>query len=76
MLEALFTYVLCAAVLNSATTTATAGNSYYGLIIGFSVLAGAVAAGSLSGAAFNPVCVSTCKNLNTSFWRCTNGKHA
>jgi len=41
-------------VLNVATSKVTAGNSYYGLAIGFTVLVGAFAVGSISGGAFNP----------------------
>ena len=41
-------------VLNVATAKGTAGNSFYGLAIGFTVLAGAFAMGPVSGAAFNP----------------------
>ena len=39
--EGLFTFALSLVVLNVATDDATAGNSYYGLAIGFTVLAGA-----------------------------------
>jgi aquaporin Z len=56
-LELIYAYLLCSLVLNSATTIATAGNSYYGAAIGLTVTAGAIAAGGLSGAAFNPVCI-------------------
>jgi aquaporin Z len=53
--DLLFTFALCWVVLNVATAKATANNSYYGLAIGFTVLAGAFAVGgSLSGGAFNP----------------------
>jgi aquaporin Z len=52
--EFLFTFALCYVVLNVATAKATSGNSYYGLAIGFTVLAGAYAVGAISGAAFNP----------------------
>ncbi|HET9326710.1 MAG TPA: aquaporin [Candidatus Eisenbacteria bacterium] len=52
--EVLFTFALALVVLNVATARATAGNSYYGLAIGFTVLAGAWAAGPVSGGAFNP----------------------
>jgi aquaporin Z len=52
--EALFTFALALVVLNVATDDATAGNSYYGLAIGFTVLAGAFAVGPISGGAFNP----------------------
>jgi len=52
--ELLFTFALVYVVLNTATAKATSGNSYFGLAIGFTVLAGAFAVGDVSGAAFNP----------------------
>ena len=52
--EFLFTFALAYVVLNVATAKATAGNSFYGLAIGFTVLTGAFAVGSISGGAFNP----------------------
>jgi aquaporin Z len=52
--ELLFTFALAFVVLNVATTRGTEGNSYYGLAIGFTVLAGAFAVGNISGGAFNP----------------------
>lgn len=52
--EFLFTFALAYVVLNSATAKATSGNSFYGLAIGFTVLTGAFAVGSISGGAFNP----------------------
>ena len=52
--EFLFTFALCFVVLNVATSKNTAGNSYFGLAIGFTVLVGAYAVGSVSGGAFNP----------------------
>ncbi len=52
--EMLGTFALCWVVLHTATTKSTAGNSYYGLAIGFTVLACAWALGSFSGGAFNP----------------------
>lgn len=54
LMELLFTFALAYVVLNVATAHATTGNSYYGLAIGFTVLAGAYAAGPISGGAFNP----------------------
>lgn len=54
LLELLFTFALVLVILNVATARATEGNSYYGLAIGFTVLAGAFAAGPISGGAFNP----------------------
>jgi aquaporin Z len=52
--EFLFTFALAYVVLNVATARGTAGNSYYGLAIGFTVTAGAWAVGGISGGAFNP----------------------
>lgn len=54
IVEFIFTFALCYVVLNTATSKNTAGNSYYGLAIGFTVLAGAYAVGAVSGGAFNP----------------------
>src|SRR3954454_14997832 len=52
--EFLYTFALAYVVVNSATAKANAGNSFYGLAIGFTVMTGAFAVGSLSGGAFNP----------------------
>lgn len=52
--ELVQTFALVLTVLNTATTTAQANNSYFGVAIGFVVLSGALAAGSVSGACFNP----------------------
>jgi aquaporin Z len=52
--ELLFTFALVYVILNVATAKSTAGNSYFGLAIGFTVLAGAFAVGDVSGGAFNP----------------------
>ena len=52
--EFLFTFALVLVVLNTATVKATSTNSYFGLAIGFTVLAGAFAVGDISGGAFNP----------------------
>ena len=54
IVEVLYTFALVYVVLNVATSKTTAGNSYYGLAIGFTVLVGAFAAGPISGGAFNP----------------------
>lgn len=48
------TFALCYVVLNVATAKSTAGNSNYGLAIGFTVTTMAFAFGGLSGGAFNP----------------------
>ena len=50
----MFTFALAWVVLNVATAKGTAGNSFYGLAIGFTVLVGAVSVGGISGGAFNP----------------------
>jgi aquaporin Z len=52
--EFLFTFALAYVVLNTATAKGTAGNSFYGLAIGMTVMAGAFAVGSIGGGAFNP----------------------
>jgi aquaporin Z len=54
LVEFLFTFALCFVVLNVATRKENEPNSYYGLAIGFTVLAGAYAVGPVSGGAFNP----------------------
>ena len=52
--EFLFTFALVFVILNVATARGTEGNSYFGLAIGVTVLAGAYAVGPVSGGAFNP----------------------
>jgi len=52
--ELLGTFALAYVVLNVATAKATAGNSHYGLAIGFTVVVMAFALGGVSGGAFNP----------------------
>ncbi|MEL6615598.1 MAG: aquaporin [Bacteroidota bacterium] len=54
LLELLFTFLLALVILNVATSKDHPNNSFYGLAIGFTVLAGALAAGPISGGAFNP----------------------
>jgi len=54
IVEFLFTFALCYVVLNTATSKNTAGNSFYGLAIGFTVVIAAYSAGAISGGAFNP----------------------
>src|SRR3984893_16741720 len=57
IVEFLFTFALAYVVLNVATSKDHPDNSFYGLAIGFTVLAGAVAVGGISGGAFNPAVV-------------------
>ena len=59
------TFALAYVVLNVATSKDTAGNSYYGLAIGFTVTSMAIALGGISGGAFNPA-VGIGRNLADS----------
>ena len=52
--EFLFTFALGYVVLNCATAKGTLDNSFYGLAIGMTVMAGAFSVGAISGGAFNP----------------------
>lgn len=70
--EFLGTFALAYVVLNVATAKATAGNSNYGLAIGFTVMVMAYALGGVSGGAFNPAVATgiTVMHLEKSanFW--------
>lgn len=52
--EIVFTFALVSVVLHSAVSKKTLGNSYYGIAIGFVLMAGAYSVGTISGGAFNP----------------------
>src|SRR6202022_2691007 len=52
VVELLFTFALAYVVLNVATSKDHPDNSFYGLAIGFTVVAGAIAVGGISGGAF------------------------
>mmetsp|Transcript_126885 Transcript_126885/g.237176 ORF Transcript_126885/g.237176 Transcript_126885/m.237176 type:complete len:497 (-) Transcript_126885:135-1625(-) len=54
--ELLYTFMLCFVVLNVAAAKkyAKEGNQWYGLSIGFVIVAGAYGAGAISGGCFNP----------------------
>lgn len=52
--ELLYTFMLCFVVLNVAVSEKNKGNQYYGLAIGFVIVAGAYGAGGVSGGCFNP----------------------
>lgn len=54
LIEFLFTFALASVVLHVATSDAAKGNYYYGLAIGFTVMAAAFAGGTISGGVFNP----------------------
>ncbi|MBC8117620.1 MAG: aquaporin [Candidatus Saccharimonas sp.] len=66
--EFLFTFALCYVVLNVATAKGTANNSFYGLAIGFTVLAGAFAVGGISGGAFNPAVAVGISVMGLASW--------
>ena len=66
--EFLFTFALAYVVLNTATAKGTAGNSFYGLAIGFTVTSGAFSVGSVSGAAFNPAVAVGTSLMGVSAW--------
>ncbi len=67
--EFLFTFALIFVVLHVATSRAVAGNSYYGIAIGFTLLSGILAIGSLSGAAFNPAVAISLPLMGLSIWK-------
>lgn len=66
--EFLFTFALVFVILNVATARATSGNSYFGLAIGFTVLAGAFAVGDISGGAFNPAVAVGAMTMGLMVW--------
>ena len=66
--EFLFTFALVYVVLNSATAEGTSGNSFYGLAIGMTVMAGAFAVGDVSGGVFNPAVAIGISILGMSSW--------
>jgi aquaporin Z len=66
--EFLFTFALVYVVLNTATAEGTAGNSFYGLAIGMTVMTGAFAVGDISGGAFNPAVALGITVMGISSW--------
>ena len=54
LVEVLFTFLLAFVVLHVAATNKTKGNNYFGLAIGFTVMAIAFAGGPISGGVYNP----------------------
>jgi aquaporin Z len=66
--EALGTFALAYVVLNVATAKANAGNSYYGLAIGFTVTVMAYSLGSFSGGAFNPAVAVGISFMKMAAW--------
>lgn len=68
LVELIFTFALCYVVLNVATSRSHPNNGFYGLAIGFTVVAGAAAVGSISGAAFNPAVVLGAAAMGLFAW--------
>ena len=66
--EVLGTFALAYVVLNVATVKANEGNSYFGLAIGFTVMAMANCFGAYSGGAFNPAVAVGASVLKTFSW--------
>jgi len=52
--EFLYTFMLCFVVLNVAAASSNKPNQFYGLAIGYVIVAGAYGAGAVSGGCFNP----------------------
>lgn len=66
--ELLFTFALAYVVLNVATSKDHPDNSFYGLAIGFTVMAGAFTVGGISGGAFNPAVAIGGASLGLFSW--------
>ncbi|HEX3826440.1 MAG TPA: aquaporin [Sporichthyaceae bacterium] len=66
--ELLFTFALCYVVLNVATSKAHPANSFYGLAVGFTVAAGVIAVGGVSGGVFNPAITLAATVLGLFTW--------
>lgn len=66
--EILFTSALAYVVLNVATSKDHPDNSFYGLAIGFTVAAGALAVGDISGGAFNPAVATGAATMGLFAW--------
>ena len=68
LVEFVFTFALAFVVLNVATSKKTAGNSYYGLAIGFTLMTAVFAGGAISGGAFNPAVAIGITMMGLSKW--------
>lgn len=67
--EFLFTFALCYVVLHVATAENNRGNSFYGLAIGGTVLAGIFAVAGICFAAFNPAIALGLLAMGTAAWK-------
>jgi aquaporin Z len=68
VVELLFTFALCYVMLNVANSKSHPNNPYYGLAIGFTVVAGAFAVGAISSGAFNPAVSLVAAVMDMSAW--------
>lgn len=68
VIEFLFAFALVYVVLNTTTSKQTEGNSYYGLAIGFTIMVGAFAGGSISGGVYNPAVAVGISTMGLSAW--------
>ncbi len=66
--EALVTFALAYVVLSVATSSSHVGNSFYGLAIGFTVMAGAFSVGGISGGVFNPAVAAGLSTAGLVSW--------
>ncbi|TYB50076.1 porin [Actinomadura chibensis] len=66
--EVVFTFALAYVVLNVATSKDHPNNGFYGLAIGFTVVAGALAVGGASGGAFNPAVALGAATMGLFAW--------
>jgi hypothetical protein len=68
VVELLFTFALAYVVLNVATSKDHPSNSFYGLVIGFTVMVGAFIVGGISGGAGNPAVAIGATSMGTFAW--------
>ena len=72
--ELLFTFALVSVILQVACSKRSAGNSYFGLAIGATIVAAAYAIGGVSGGALNPA-VGIGPNLVSAVFAPNGGKN-
>jgi aquaporin Z len=66
--EVIFTFALVFVILMVAFSKTSKGNQYFGLAIGFTVMAGAYAVGAISGGVFNPAVAVALNIMSLSEW--------
>ncbi len=66
--EFIGTFAIVWVVLQTATSKGTEGNSFYGLAIGFTVMACAYALGGITGGAFNPAVATGVSAVGMTVW--------